>query len=144
MRGGGPRLLGVLGLVGAHHGDGTLGAILVANSETTVSENTFGNDVGVFSVGPGLPAYGEDSHATAQLRQFPAAILGHDRYACDNDMVCGWAGSLACADGINIVAGTGSIANRARGRRPNQRAATPSNALAVHAARSSSACGVVT
>jgi N-acetylglucosamine kinase-like BadF-type ATPase len=23
--------------------------------------------------------------------------------------VCGWAGSLACADGINIVAGTGSI-----------------------------------
>jgi N-acetylglucosamine kinase-like BadF-type ATPase len=57
----------------------------------------------------GLPAYGEDSHATAELQQFPAAILGHDRYACDNDMVCGWAGSLACADGINIVAGTGSI-----------------------------------
>lgn len=24
-------------------------------------------------------------------------------------MVCGWAGSLACADGINLVAGTGSI-----------------------------------
>ena len=57
----------------------------------------------------GLPAYGEDSHATALLQGFPAAILGHDRYACDNDMVCGWAGSLACADGINIVAGTGSI-----------------------------------
>ena len=57
----------------------------------------------------GLPAYGEDSHATALLQTFPAAILGHDRYACDNDMVCGWAGSLACADGINIVAGTGSI-----------------------------------
>jgi len=57
----------------------------------------------------GLPAYGEDSHATAQLQACPAAILGHDRYACDNDMVCGWAGSLACADGINIVAGTGSI-----------------------------------
>lgn len=57
----------------------------------------------------GLPAFGEDSHATALLRDCPAAILGHDRYACDNDMVCGWAGSLACADGINIVAGTGSI-----------------------------------
>ncbi len=28
---------------------------------------------------------------------------------CGNDMVCGWAGSLACADGINVVAGTGSI-----------------------------------
>lgn len=57
----------------------------------------------------GLPAYGEDSHAAALLQTYPAAILGHDRYACDNDMVCGWAGSLACADGINIVAGTGSI-----------------------------------
>jgi N-acetylglucosamine kinase-like BadF-type ATPase len=57
----------------------------------------------------GLPAYGEDSRATAQLQDCPAAILGHHRYTCDNDMLCGWAGSLACADGINIVAGTGSI-----------------------------------
>lgn len=57
----------------------------------------------------GLPAYGEDSRVAAALHELPAAILGHDRYACDNDMVCGWAGSLACADGINIVAGTGSI-----------------------------------
>ncbi len=57
----------------------------------------------------GLPAYGEDSQATAQLDAIPGEILGHARYACDNDMVCGWAGSLACSDGINIVAGTGSI-----------------------------------
>lgn len=57
----------------------------------------------------GLPAYGEDSRAMAELQACPATILGHDRYTCDNDMVCGWAGSLACADGINIVAGTGSI-----------------------------------
>ncbi len=57
----------------------------------------------------GLPAYGEDQQAMALLQACPAAVLGHDRYTCDNDMVCGWAGSLACADGINIVAGTGSI-----------------------------------
>ena len=57
----------------------------------------------------GLPAYGEDSQATACLDAIPGEILGHARYACDNDMVCGWAGSLACSDGINIVAGTGSI-----------------------------------
>lgn len=57
----------------------------------------------------GLPAYGEDSQATALLDAIPGEILGHARYACDNDMVCGWAGSLACSDGINIVAGTGSI-----------------------------------
>jgi N-acetylglucosamine kinase-like BadF-type ATPase len=57
----------------------------------------------------GLPAYGEDRQATSLLQAIPRAILGHDRYACDNDMVCGWAGSLACADGINIIAGTGSM-----------------------------------
>jgi N-acetylglucosamine kinase-like BadF-type ATPase len=57
----------------------------------------------------GLPAFGEDRTADAQLDAACAAILGHDRYRCDNDMVCGWAGSLDCEDGINIVAGTGSI-----------------------------------
>ena len=57
----------------------------------------------------GLPAYGEDSAITPALDALPRAILGHDRYTVDNDMVCGWAGSLGCEDGINIVAGTGSI-----------------------------------
>lgn len=63
----------------------------------------------------GLPAYGEDSRATATLQAIPGQVLGHDRYACDNDMVCGWAGSLACADGINIIAGTGSMGYGRRG-----------------------------
>jgi N-acetylglucosamine kinase-like BadF-type ATPase len=57
----------------------------------------------------GLPAHGEDSRVQGALDSMPEAILGHRRYTCGNDMVCGWAGSLACADGINIVAGTGSI-----------------------------------
>ncbi|SDA20187.1 N-acetylglucosamine kinase [Sphingomonas sp. NFR15] len=58
----------------------------------------------------GLPAFGEDAVVDPLLRAACGQLLGHDRYACDNDMVCGWAGSLACADGINLVAGTGSIA----------------------------------
>jgi N-acetylglucosamine kinase-like BadF-type ATPase len=57
----------------------------------------------------GLPAYGEDSKVAPVLESMPASILGHDHYAVDNDMVCGWAGSLGAEDGINIVAGTGSI-----------------------------------
>lgn len=65
----------------------------------------------------GLPAYGEDSVVTPLLDAMPAPILGHDRYAVDNDMVCGWAGSLGAADGINIVAGTGSIGYGQRGDR---------------------------
>jgi N-acetylglucosamine kinase-like BadF-type ATPase len=57
----------------------------------------------------GLPAFGEDAAIDPQLDQHCGRLLGHDRYRCGNDMICGWAGSLACADGINLVAGTGSI-----------------------------------
>ncbi|NIJ35534.1 N-acetylglucosamine kinase-like BadF-type ATPase [Sphingopyxis panaciterrae] len=57
----------------------------------------------------GLPAYGEDGVIDPQLDAACARLLGHDRYLCGNDMICGWAGSLGCEDGINIVAGTGSI-----------------------------------
>jgi len=57
----------------------------------------------------GLPAHGEDSQVQPFLDVIPEAVLGHHRYACGNDMICGWAGSLAGEDGINIVAGTGSI-----------------------------------
>ena len=65
----------------------------------------------------GLPAYGEDSRATPVLQSLAARALGHERYRCDNDMVCGWAGSLGAEDGINIVAGTGSIGyGQRRGR----------------------------
>jgi N-acetylglucosamine kinase-like BadF-type ATPase len=58
----------------------------------------------------GLPAYGEDSGLLGQLDTVAAPTLEPARYRCDNDMVCGWAGALACKDGINMVSGTGSIA----------------------------------
>jgi N-acetylglucosamine kinase-like BadF-type ATPase len=58
----------------------------------------------------GLPAYGEDRAVQAKLDAVPAAALPNGRYRCGNDMVCGWAGALAGAEGINLVAGTGSIA----------------------------------
>jgi len=57
----------------------------------------------------GLATYGEVSDDIAVLDEAPRQALGHDRYACDNDMVCGWAGSLGGADGVNVVSGTGSI-----------------------------------
>jgi N-acetylglucosamine kinase-like BadF-type ATPase len=58
----------------------------------------------------GLPSYGEDSATTAQMDLMPAKVLQVARYRCGNDMLCSWAGSLACADGISVIAGTGSIA----------------------------------
>lgn len=58
----------------------------------------------------GLPAYGEDSRLIAALDAAASPPLLPERYRCANDAVCGWAGGLACQDGINLVAGTGSIA----------------------------------
>jgi N-acetylglucosamine kinase-like BadF-type ATPase len=58
----------------------------------------------------GVPAYGEDSSIQPALDLLPAHALPNSRYQCGNDMVCSWAGALACDDGISVVAGTGSIA----------------------------------
>ena len=58
----------------------------------------------------GIPAYGEDSSLLATLDNAPSSVLPTGRYRCGNDMVCGWAGALAGADGISVAAGTGSIA----------------------------------
>jgi N-acetylglucosamine kinase-like BadF-type ATPase len=58
----------------------------------------------------GLPAYGEDSRLLAALDASPSPTLDPDRYRCDSDAVCAWAGALACQDGINVIAGTGSMA----------------------------------
>ncbi|MFE7244247.1 N-acetylglucosamine kinase [Streptomyces sp. NPDC057580] len=57
----------------------------------------------------GLPGYGEAAGDLPVLDAAPRTVLGHDRYACNNDMVCGWAGSLGAVDGINVISGTGSM-----------------------------------
>jgi N-acetylglucosamine kinase-like BadF-type ATPase len=63
----------------------------------------------------GIPGYGESRGAVPLLDELPRRVLGHGRYSCDNDMVCGWAGSLALADGINVISGTGSMSYGERG-----------------------------
>ncbi|QSR19621.1 N-acetylglucosamine kinase [Novosphingobium sp. KA1] len=57
----------------------------------------------------GLPAYGEDRAIDPRLHAACGEVLGHGRFTVGNDMICGWAGSFGGEDGINIVAGTGSI-----------------------------------
>lgn len=58
----------------------------------------------------GLPGYGEDGAVTGHLDALPRATLDPARYRCGNDMICSWAGSLGCHDGISVIAGTGSMA----------------------------------
>jgi N-acetylglucosamine kinase-like BadF-type ATPase len=58
----------------------------------------------------GLPSYGEDSRLLSALDTAAAPALQPTQYRCGNDAVCGWAGALACEDGINLICGTGSMA----------------------------------
>jgi len=58
----------------------------------------------------GLPAYGEDTAAVPKLDELPRKLFPSGNYRCGNDMVCSWAGALACRDGISVIAGTGSMA----------------------------------
>ena len=58
----------------------------------------------------GMPSFGEggaaDETAVARIRE---ALAPHPLHVV-NDVEVGWAGSMALAPGVNIVAGTGSIA----------------------------------
>ena len=58
----------------------------------------------------GMPGFGDDvegdNGAAAQI----AAAFPHIQFRFENDVVVGWAGALALMPGVNIVAGTGSIA----------------------------------
>ena len=57
----------------------------------------------------GIPAFGEHPNIDIEIDHIASDLLGTKRYQVGNDMLCGWAGSLAAQDGLNIVAGTGSI-----------------------------------
>lgn len=58
----------------------------------------------------GLPGYGESKKAMEDMENIIGTILKAGTFKCGNDVEVGWAGSLACNPGINIVAGTGAIA----------------------------------
>ena len=56
----------------------------------------------------GMPGYTESALWDTQIEEVLASYF-KDKHTCGNDAVAGWAGSLACNVGINLVAGTGTI-----------------------------------
>lgn len=93
-----------------YFGQGGLGPVeqIVADGVAAVTAGIAADDIGFAFFA--FPGYGEFSDDVPALDALPGKVLGHDRYTCGNDMVSGWAGSLGGQDGINVVAGTGSIA----------------------------------
>lgn len=57
----------------------------------------------------GLPGFGENQDDIPILEDYVEEILKTKNFRCGNDVEAGWAGSLACEPGINIVGGTGAI-----------------------------------
>ena len=57
----------------------------------------------------GLPGFGENQDDIPILEGYVEEILKTKNFRCGNDVEAGWAGSLACEPGINIVGGTGAI-----------------------------------
>jgi N-acetylglucosamine kinase-like BadF-type ATPase len=85
-----------------------VGRILAGAVEATLnkSELAIGDvDFAFF----GLSGHGEDSTLVNTLDRLPEQYMSARKFLCGNDMICGWAGSFACRDGINVVSGTGSI-----------------------------------
>lgn len=60
-------------------------------------------------LGLGISGYGEGENAKIDPEEACAAVLSPDRIICQCDTYVGWAGSLLCTPGINVIAGTGSV-----------------------------------
>lgn len=58
----------------------------------------------------GVPGYGERVEYDIKIKEILEKVLKGCKFQCGNDVENGWAGSLACSPGINLVAGTGAIA----------------------------------
>lgn len=57
----------------------------------------------------GVPGYGESLDDMVKIDEAIKEVMEMP-YSIDNDAVNGWAGGTACKTGVNVVAGTGSIA----------------------------------
>ncbi len=58
----------------------------------------------------GVPGYGESEADKIIINSIVADVLEGIAYRVDNDGVVGWAAGCGCLPGINLVAGTGTIA----------------------------------
>lgn len=70
-----------------------------------------------YAIGIGMCGYGEGTTSTARIEQIVAKVAGAHPYALVNDVESAWAAGLNLADGIVIIAGTGSIAYGVHGER---------------------------
>lgn len=96
---------------GTYHASPELGALgkLLATAVTATLSRTGLQVAEVDFAFFGLSGHGENSGLLDALNRVPEQCMPAGTFLCGNDMICGWAGSFGCRDGINVVSGTGSI-----------------------------------
>ena len=78
--------------------------------KNVISKFPMGEDAVIAGIAMGLPCFGESEDGDRELKKsFDSAFPNIPVYLT-NDVEVGWAGSLDLASGVNVVAGTGSIA----------------------------------
>jgi len=83
---------------------------VVENIRKTIFELPIGPDGIIAGIAMGMPCYGESESGDIALQKALSTIFKDIPLYLTNDVEVGWAGSLALAPGVNVVAGTGSIA----------------------------------
>jgi N-acetylglucosamine kinase-like BadF-type ATPase len=91
------------------HGVDEVVKTLKAAVRDLAGEPAAGEDA-VAGIAMGLPCYGESEEGDAVLERAIREAFAPVPVYLTNDVEVGWAGSMALESGINIVAGTGSIA----------------------------------
>ncbi|MCL2425357.1 MAG: ATPase [Oscillospiraceae bacterium] len=83
---------------------------VVENIKKTISELPTGTDGIIAGIAMGMPCFGESEAGDIALTEALSIEFQGVPIYITNDVEVGWAGSLALAPGVNVVAGTGSIA----------------------------------
>ena len=83
---------------------------VVKNIKMAIDSFPIGEDGSIAGIAMGLPCYGESEAGDRDLEKALYEAFPETPLYITNDVEAGWAGSLGLAPGVNVVAGTGSIA----------------------------------
>ena len=75
-----------------------------------LAKEKLGEEIFLESCCLGMPMYGESEEMDRKIEEQFKQHFPQDKLLLVNDAVAGWAGALLLQPGINVVAGTGSIA----------------------------------
>jgi len=83
---------------------------VIESIRMVISDFPLGREGEIAAIAMGLPCYGESEKGDKELGNVIKQLFPDVPVYITNDVEAGWAGSLGLNPGVNVVAGTGSIA----------------------------------